>query len=89
MSIYHRGSGITEETDDTHDAEWWRRKENQQLLNRVRSRYRQYRKDTHGEYKDWLRIWGSSSWLRGDFNLESIPSEEVWKDLNSRKRGRE
>ena len=35
MSIFNRQTGRIEETDDTHDFEWWSKEENRTLLGAV------------------------------------------------------
>ena len=85
MQLLNEKTGQMEEINDTHDAEWWRRPENAGELWVVKDQYREYRKVRPGcGYKDFLRVYQNCVYLRKAFDMLSIPSEEVWAELNSR-----
>lgn len=86
MEILNRKTGLMEEIDDSHDAEWWRRPENAGELWVVKDQYREYRKIRPWcGYNDFVQVYQNSQRLRKAFGLLSIPSEDVWKELNRRK----
>lgn len=89
MKLLNRKTGLIEAVDDTHDAAWWRLPENSGELWVVKNQYREYRRDKPWcDYKDFLQVYQNNTHLRQGFGMLSIPSEAVWKELNSRKRGK-
>ena len=85
MSIYNRETDTIEETDDSHDYEWWAMKENRILLEAVAIAFEQYSTIQYGGRK-----WTFASWrnhivnapsVRESFRLSSIPSSRLWPRL--------
>ncbi len=85
MELLNRKTGLMEEVDDTHDAEWWRRPENAGELWVVKNQFREYKREKPwAAYRNFLRAYKNNGFLRREFGMLSIPSEEVWAELNSR-----